>query len=183
MFPGTERPAMTERRPGQASTVSNREYIFEQKQERHPQATTSHHHMTPHSRGEKVEKKKPQNKTLNRCYYCQGRHKFWHARQHSDDHRVCWSKTGWGRGWRGVEEQSLTVQRKAVEDQMILYTLLWWPFSPSAIQYCIPAFDPSLKHTSVVTHTQTLQDGWPASGQMRQQKMHLLRKTRVSTRF
>lgn len=54
MFPGTERPAMTEKRPGQASTVSNREYIFEQKQGRHPQATTSHH-MTPHSRGKKTK--------------------------------------------------------------------------------------------------------------------------------
>lgn len=64
-------------------------------------------------------------------------------------------KTWWGCGWREEEGQSLTVQRKAEHDQMILYTFPWWPFSPSAIQYCIAALDPSLKHTSMVTHTYT----------------------------
>lgn len=104
-----------------------------------------------------------------------------------DNHLMSRPKMWWGHGWSGGGWLS-TVQRKAVEDQMILYTLLWWPFSPSAIQYCIPAFDPSLKHTSVVTNThthtyiQTLQHGWPTSGQMRQHKMGLVGKMRGNKR-
>lgn len=103
--------------------------------------------VTHRSRGEQTKK--------NDVNVIRGRQIVQHAPQNRGNHRMSSSKTWWRCGWREVEEQSLTVQRKAEHDQMILYTFPWWPFSPSAIQHCIAALDPSLKHTSMVTYTHT----------------------------
>lgn len=68
-----------------------------------------------------------------------------------------------GGGWRNRFSQYKGKRRRTKWSYIPCYDDL----SLSAIQYCIPAFDPSLKHTSVVihihtpTHTQTLYNGWP----------------------
>ena len=107
----------------------------------------------------------------------------WHARHHRDNYLNSWSKTWWGGGWRGMEEQSLTVQRKAEEDQVILYTLLWWPlpFCHPVLYSCIRSITKTHKrghtHTHTHTHTNTprrVTSGW--------QKMLLVGKIRAKVR-
>lgn len=57
-----------------------------------------------------------------------------------------------------VEEQSLTVQRKAEEDQMILYTLLRrpLPFCHPVLHSCIRSITKTHKRGHTHTHTNTL---------------------------
>lgn len=95
------------------------------------------------------------NRTVIAVNITRRRQICWHARRHSENHHYSWSTKVRG-GWRGMEEQSLTVQRKAEVDQMVLYTLLWWPLPCSAIQYCILAFDSITKtHKRGHTHKHT----------------------------
>lgn len=82
-----------------------------------------------------------------------------HARQHSGNHLNSWSKTWCGGRWRGMEEQYKRKLRRTKWSYIPCHDDL----SPSAIQYCIPAFDPSLKHTSMVIHTHTNTPRWVTS--------------------